>query len=140
MYEIGRVCMKIAGRDAGNYCVIVDILEGKNVLIDGNVRRRKCNIMHLEPTNKSIKIAKKANHEAVANEFGKLELGVWQTKPRKVGDKPKQLRNKAKTAQKKIVKKKAAKKETMPVEKKAEEKPKVEKKAPAKEKPAVKKE
>jgi len=125
MYEIGRVCMKIAGRDAGNYCVIVDVLEGKYVLIDGNVRRKKCNIMHLEPTNKSIKIAKKASHDAVANEFSKLELGVWETKARKTGEKPKQIRKKKAVVEKKAVKKAVQKKET--VEKKVEEKPVVKK-------------
>jgi len=53
MYEIGRICIKIAGRDAGRECVIVDVLKDKFMLIDGNVRRRKCNVIHLEPTKKN---------------------------------------------------------------------------------------
>ena len=130
MFEIGRICVKTAGRDAGNYCVIVDILEGNYVLIDGNVRRRKCNIMHLEPTNKVIKIGKKASHDAVAAEFQKLSLDVWTTKARKTGERPrKQKGKKEETAEKKTEKKKkkAVKKEEKPAKK--EEKPKTVKKA-----------
>ena len=47
MIEIGRIVIKTAGRDAGREAVIVDILDDNYVLIDGNVRRRKCNILHL---------------------------------------------------------------------------------------------
>jgi len=43
----GRICVKTAGRDAGLKCVIVDVLDDKFVLIDGETRRRKCNILHL---------------------------------------------------------------------------------------------
>jgi len=52
---IGRVCMKIAGRDAGKIGVIVDTLENGFVLIDGAVRRRKCNVMHLEFLDEDVK-------------------------------------------------------------------------------------
>ncbi len=81
--EIGRLCIKLAGRDAGRICVIVDNLEGNFVLIDGNVRRRKCNILHLEPLDKAIKIKKGASHSDVASEFKKLKIEVWSTKPKK---------------------------------------------------------
>lgn len=65
MYEIGRVCIKTAGRDAKNPCVIVDKMENGYVLIDGNVRRRKCNIKHLEPLDIILKIKKDAKNEEV---------------------------------------------------------------------------
>ncbi|RLG55185.1 MAG: 50S ribosomal protein L14e, partial [Candidatus Hydrothermarchaeota archaeon] len=49
--EIGRVCVKTAGREAGKRCVIVDIIDKNFVLVDGpEVQRRRCNIKHLEPT------------------------------------------------------------------------------------------
>ena len=51
-------CVKIAGRDAGGRAVIVDVLDDNFVLIDGGVRRRKCNIIHLEPSDKKIDIKK----------------------------------------------------------------------------------
>ena len=47
MFDVGRVCLKIAGRDAGKKCVVVEKLEGKYVLIDGMTRRKKCNTLHL---------------------------------------------------------------------------------------------
>lgn len=65
MFEIGRVCIKIAGRDAGNYCIVVDKIDDNNVLIDGNVRRKKCNVKHLEPTEKIIKIKKNESGENI---------------------------------------------------------------------------
>jgi len=94
MIEIGRLCIKIAGRDANRKCVIVDILDDNLVLIDGNVRRRKCNINHLELLGETIKIKKGASHDIVKQEFKKLKLDVWETKPKKVGEKPKKLRKK----------------------------------------------
>ena len=47
MIEIGRLCVKIAGRDAGKKCVVVDVVNDNTVLIDGETRRRNCNIKHL---------------------------------------------------------------------------------------------
>ena len=63
MIEVGRLCVKLAGRDAGKKCIIVDILDDKFVLIDGETRRRKCNIVHLEPLNKVLSVEKNASHE-----------------------------------------------------------------------------
>ena len=53
MVEIGQLAIKIAGRDGGNFCAIVDKIDDNFVLIDGNVRRKKCNIGHLEFLDKS---------------------------------------------------------------------------------------
>lgn len=70
MIEIGRVCVKNAGRDAGGYCVVVDIIDENFVEITGpkkisGVRRKKCNIKHLVLTPHKIKIKKKASDEEV---------------------------------------------------------------------------
>jgi len=88
MIEIGRLCVKIAGRDAGLKCVIVDILNDKFVLIDGQTRRRKCNILHLEPLKVVINVKKNASHEDIKKEFGKLKLKTWETKPKPKTEKP----------------------------------------------------
>jgi large subunit ribosomal protein L14e len=139
MYEIGRICIKLAGRDAGGEAVIIDILDDKYVLIDGNVRRRKCNIMHLEPTAKKIEIKKKAGHEEIKQAFTELGFKVWETKPRKEGEKPKRIRHKAAPAEKveeKTVKKKVKKEsKTKTTEKKEAKK---EEKAVKKKKPSKK--
>jgi len=57
----GRVCMKIAGREAGKYCVVVETIDDNNVMITGpktvtRVRRKKCNVLHLEPTSEKLEI------------------------------------------------------------------------------------
>ena len=92
MIEIGRICIKTAGRDAGLKCVVVDILDNKFVLIDGETRRRKCNILHLEPIKEIIKIKKNASHEDIKKEFEKLGLKVRETKPKPKTKKPKKIR------------------------------------------------
>ena len=38
MFQVGRLCIKIAGRDAGKKCVIVSVLDDVFVLIDGEWR------------------------------------------------------------------------------------------------------
>ena len=110
--------MKIAGRDAGRKCVIVDVLDKKFVLIDGGTRRRKCNASHIEPLDQVIDLRKGASHETVSKAFKELKLPVWDTKKKET--KPRQVKKrKARTAaaaQKKKVVKKVAK----PAEKKAE--------------------
>ncbi|RMF07122.1 50S ribosomal protein L14e [Candidatus Woesearchaeota archaeon] len=98
MIEVGRICVKIAGRDAGRKCVVVDILDDNFVLIDGSTRRRKCNFRHLEPTAEVIKIKKGASHEEVAKEFEKLGLPVWNTKPKPSSERPRKQRGKRKKA------------------------------------------
>jgi len=68
MIEIGRVCLKIAGREAGKICAIVDIDKAKGlVTIDGDVRRRKCNIKHIEAVPVKLKIKKGVSTEEVKN-------------------------------------------------------------------------
>ncbi|MBI2208678.1 50S ribosomal protein L14e [Candidatus Woesearchaeota archaeon] len=88
MIEIGRLCVKTAGRDAGLKCVIVDILDNKFVLIDGETRRRKCNILHLEPLKDVIKVKKNASHEDIRKEFEKLGLKAMDTKPKQKTERP----------------------------------------------------
>jgi large subunit ribosomal protein L14e len=65
MVDIGRVCVKIAGRDAGKKCVVIDVLGKEMVMIEGETRRRKCNVAHIEPLDKKVDIKKGASHEDV---------------------------------------------------------------------------
>ncbi|MCH8003461.1 MAG: 50S ribosomal protein L14e [Nanoarchaeota archaeon] len=88
MIEIGRVCVKTAGRDANLKCIVVDVLDDKFVLVDGQTRRRKCNILHLEPLKEVIKIKKNASHEDVKKEFEKLGLKVRETNPKQKTKRP----------------------------------------------------
>ncbi|RLE51630.1 MAG: 50S ribosomal protein L14e [Candidatus Methanomethylicota archaeon] len=79
--EIGRICVKLRGREAGRKCVIVDLIDDKFVLITGpkdvsGVKRRRVNIKHIEPTQDKIKIPVGASDEEVKKaleEAGLLE-------------------------------------------------------------------
>jgi large subunit ribosomal protein L14e len=79
--EIGRICIKTRGREAGRYCVILDVIDKNFVLVTGpknvnGVRRRRVNISHLKPTDDVIKIKRGASDEEVYKalaESGKLE-------------------------------------------------------------------
>jgi large subunit ribosomal protein L14e len=60
LFEKGRICLKIAGREAGKYCVVVE--EGEEfVTVTGpkeitKIKRRKCNTNHLEPTVEKLDV------------------------------------------------------------------------------------
>jgi len=100
MFEVGRVCVKLAGRDAGQKCVIVEVLDDKYVMIDGLTRRRKCNKLHLEPISQTLDLTAKASHEEVAKAFKTIDVEVKTTKPKQKSDKPKAApRGKPKTEQ-----------------------------------------
>ncbi len=73
---IGQICVKLTGRESGRPCVIVDAIDNNFVLIDGNVKRRKCNINHLEFFNKKISITKGASTEQVQEAMKKLGINV----------------------------------------------------------------
>lgn len=79
--EVGRICVKIAGREAGHKCVIVDIIDKNFVLVTGpravtGVKRRRVNVNHVEPTTDSVALARGASDEEVKTQLdadGKTE-------------------------------------------------------------------
>jgi Ribosomal protein L14E/L6E/L27E len=67
--EVGRVCVKIAGREAGEKCVIVEVIDDKFVEVVGtDIKNRRCNIKHLEPVDQTIEI-KSDNVEEIKKEL-----------------------------------------------------------------------
>ena len=92
MIEIGRLCVKIAGRDAGKKALIIDVLDEKFVLIDGETRRRRCNVIHIEPLNQVLKIEKDATHGDVARALKEIGIVAMHTKPKQKAKKPKKIR------------------------------------------------
>ncbi len=106
--KIGQVCVKIAGREANKKCIIVDILNDSFVLIDGNVKRKKCNIKHLEPLDEVLKISKNAStskvHEAMKK--AKIEIIPKKQKKVKVAKEPEKVKVKKKIRVKKQADKK----------------------------------
>jgi large subunit ribosomal protein L14e len=87
--EIGRICVKVSGREAGRKCVIVDVVDKSFVLITGpkkvtGVRRRRANISHIEPLQDSVEIKRGASDDEVAEVLrtsGKLEAIGQNVKP-----------------------------------------------------------
>jgi large subunit ribosomal protein L14e len=87
--EVGRICVKIVGREAGKKCVVVDLVDKNFVLITGpktvsDIKRRRANINHLEPTRDKIDINRGATDEEVTEALktaGKLEEIAKTVKP-----------------------------------------------------------
>ena len=146
MIEVGRLCLKIAGRESGRYCVVVKEMDENFVMVTGpreltSVKRRRCNINHLEPVMETLNIKSDAPDSEIlkayqhANLITKLGLG-----PRKAGKPEKKTEKKA---EKPVEKKEKPMKEKPPerkVEKKESKKePKKAKPMKAVKKPAVKK-
>ena len=86
--DIGRICLKTYGREIGEKCVIVDVIDKSYVLVTGpkkvnGVKRRRANVKHLEVTKDAVKIKQGASDEEVINalkEAGKLEEMKAKTK------------------------------------------------------------
>ena len=76
LFTVGRVCVKLAGRDAGKYCVIVESINDNYVIIDGQTRRRKCNVLHLDPTKNLVDIKEKASFEDVKSALESVKIIV----------------------------------------------------------------
>jgi len=79
MIEPGRICLKIAGRESGHYAVIVEKINDNFVLITGpktitGVKRRKCNIEHLEPTEHKFEINPKTDDSLIEELWKKSGL------------------------------------------------------------------
>ncbi len=74
--ELGRLAVKIAGRDAGKECVVVQVVDKNFVLVDGNTRRRKCNVDHLQFLGQKANIKEGASHDEVAKALQSLGVKV----------------------------------------------------------------
>jgi len=77
--EVGRICVKIAGREAGRKCVIVDVIDKNFVLITGpknvnGLKRRRVNINHVEPTERKFIIKRGASDEDIVKTMNEETL------------------------------------------------------------------
>jgi len=69
--EVGKICVKVVGREAGKKCVIVDLVDKNFALITGpktvnGVKRRRANVEHLQPTTDCVGIKRGATDEEVS--------------------------------------------------------------------------
>jgi LSU ribosomal protein L14E len=79
LVTLGRVCVKIRGRDAGRKCVIVNIIDKNYVVVTGpksltGVRRRKVNVDHLIFLPHVLKISKNASDSEVLQSIERENL------------------------------------------------------------------
>jgi large subunit ribosomal protein L14e len=87
--EVGRICVKMAGRESGRKCVIVDVMDKSFILVTGpkkvtGVKRRRANINHVAPTEDTIQVKRGASDEEVTQTLeaaGKLEQMAATAKP-----------------------------------------------------------
>jgi large subunit ribosomal protein L14e len=132
MIEVGRLCFKIAGREAGKLAVIIDVLDKNYVIVDGLVRRKKCNTAHLVPLGTVLKIKKNALTAEVQKAM--IDSKIISEVPKKGEKKAK----KEKPVKQHMVKEKVAK-EAKPIKKEeAKAEKKEEKKEEKKPKPKSK--
>lgn len=101
--EIGRLCIKTAGREAGKKCMVVDTAEQGMVIISGpGVKRRRCNPLHLQPLPEVMKISKGASDKDVYKLFGAeyKEKELEQPKKEKKAEEKKEEKKKEKAPKK----------------------------------------
>ncbi len=75
--DVGQICMKVVGREAGMLCVVLKNVKdekskkaGSFVMVTGpklltGIKRRKANINHLESTKYKLEIKEEATDEEV---------------------------------------------------------------------------
>jgi len=69
-FEVGRICVKITGREAGKKCIIVDVIDKNFLLITGpkqvnGIKRRRVNVSHVEPTEKKVNMSRGESDEEI---------------------------------------------------------------------------
>ncbi|MCW4017240.1 MAG: 50S ribosomal protein L14e [Candidatus Bathyarchaeota archaeon] len=79
--EVGRICMKTAGRENGKKCVIVDVMDKSFVLVTGpkaitGVKRKRANINHIMVLQDKLDLNRGASDQEVTQTLeaaGKLD-------------------------------------------------------------------
>jgi large subunit ribosomal protein L14e len=80
--EVGRICVKQAGRENKKKCVVIDVMDKSFVLVTGpkkltGVKRRRVNLNHLAPLEDKIDVKRGASDEEVTQSLeaaGKTQL------------------------------------------------------------------
>jgi large subunit ribosomal protein L14e len=65
--DIGRVCLKLQGREKGKKCVIVDVIDRNFVVVAGpGVKRRRVNMDHILALNETVNVQRDASDAEIA--------------------------------------------------------------------------
>jgi large subunit ribosomal protein L14e len=79
--EVGRICVKQAGRENGKKCVVIDVMDKSFVIVTGpkkvtGIKRRRVNINHVMPLQDKIEVKRGASDDEIAQVLeaaGKLQ-------------------------------------------------------------------
>ena len=79
--EVGRICVKKAGREVGKKCVIIDVMDKSFALVTGpkkitGIKRRRVNINHVMPLEDKVEVKRGASDDEVTQVLeaaGKLQ-------------------------------------------------------------------
>lgn len=68
--EVGRICIKQAGRENGKKCIVIDVMDKSFILVTGpkkitGIKRRRVNINHVTPTQEKIEIKRGATDDEI---------------------------------------------------------------------------
>jgi large subunit ribosomal protein L14e len=82
--EVGRLCVKQAGRECCTKCVIIDVMDKSYVLVTGpkkvtGLKRRRVNLNHLMPLEEKIEIKRGASDDEVVDALNKAEKTAEMT-------------------------------------------------------------
>ena len=77
--NVGTVCMKVAGRESGSVCTVIKPVDKTFVMVTGpklvtGIKRRRCNIEHLEPTEIKLDIKEDASDEEIIEAYKKSNV------------------------------------------------------------------
>jgi large subunit ribosomal protein L14e len=77
--QIGRVCIKIRGREKKRKCVIVDIIDKNFLLITGppkisGIKRRRVNVKHIQPLQHAIDIQRGMSDDEIEEAISQQDL------------------------------------------------------------------
>ncbi|MBI2550715.1 50S ribosomal protein L14e [Candidatus Woesearchaeota archaeon] len=87
MIDVGRLCVKTTGKDSGKSCVVVEVVDDNFVVVDGQLKRKRCNVDHLEPSHHQLPVAAGSSHEEVVEAL--KVVGIDVAVPEKRVKKPK---------------------------------------------------
>ncbi len=61
LVEVGRVCVKKFGRDAGKRAVVTKVLDSNfvHIITSTRLKERKCNVKHLEFLSEKVELGNK---------------------------------------------------------------------------------
>ena len=73
--DVGRICLKLKGREAAKRCVVVDVIDRNYVMVTGpfdltGVKRRRVNMSHLRPLDEVIEIPRNASDQEIIDILG----------------------------------------------------------------------